>query len=146
MSPEEILLLNLKLMFVDELHLCSDWLVLSLWKETHSLTQSHRKPQLQPSSDDTALSLRWTWVKEKTVHFIFSPPDWLLVWGPRCWPGEGVVKYECVLSSIPDFQFPLDRLFVGITACQWDQNLPTVRIHRLNNCLPCKNHSTLPLI
>lgn len=38
-------------------------------------------------------------------------------------PGERVVKDECVFSGIPDFQFPLDSLFVGVTASQRDQDL-----------------------
>lgn len=39
------------------------------------------------------------------------------------WPGEGVVKDEGILPRISDFQLPLDRLFVCVTAGQWNQDL-----------------------
>lgn len=45
-------------------------------------------------------------------------------------PGEGVIKNQCVFSRVSDLQFPLDCLFVGITASQWDQNL-----HRAKNIM-----------
>ena len=69
-------------------------------------------------------------LKERHVCFIAPPGrvDLLRVknncmTGRGDWPGEGVVEDECVFSGVPDFQFPLDRLFVGVTASQWDQNL-----------------------
>lgn len=96
--------------------------------------QFHRRPQACLDSDDTALSLRWTWLTLKTEEcFLSVVASSCLVsrsmqkcWFFRHtsdWPGKRVVKDESVLSGISDFKFPLDRLFVRVTASQWDQDL-----------------------
>lgn len=71
-------------------------------------------------------------IKDRPVFaFCFVVYSPFMVWAKCCflrctksdWPGERVVKDKCVFSSVSDFEFPLDRLLVRVTASQRDQHL-----------------------